>query len=504
MKANRIESLCLFMLFHCSFLGQGLCNNIQVSEVSTQSQNLAQGFTMVCFDLSWENSWRTQLPPVNHDAAWVFIKYRSVGEPWQHATLNHVDGTAIGDGHVQPLGATIKTSPDGKGVFVYKSAAGEGHNHWNIQLRWNYGVDGIQGNQTVEIKVMAIEMVYVPEGSFTIGGGNGGEIGKIFAWNGPFNYGNGFDINSEASISVGTSPGSIYYLSPATWDAGDQLGPIPASFPKGYHGFYCMKYEVTQEQWIDFFNALEPDQQTQNDITDLDHRGPNPIDRNSIEWEGTGGATTVNPNTPLSFPLWGEVLSYLDWTALRPMTELEFVKACRGPANPVPEGYAWGNNKIIAEQFTYDLINENEADELLVNHVQGIGNANWIHSAIFEDGPYRSGIFAASSASNSRQESGASYYGIMELSGNLSEMAVTMGTPEGRSFTGLHGDGVLDGNGEADVANWPPITGEGGGLFGGSWFSHPEELMINERRSATIGNVGYFNDVGFRGVRTAP
>ena len=135
---------------------------------------------------------------------------------------------------------------------------------------------------------------------------------------------------------------------------------------------------------------------------------------------------------------------------------------------------------------------------------QELGNANWIHSAIFEDGPYRCGIFAASAKHANREDVGATYYGIMEMSGNLAEMAVTIGTPQGRAYKGVHGDGTLDANGEADVATWPPITGEGGGLFGGSWFSLGECLQINDRRSATIGNVGYFNDVGFRCVRTAP
>ena len=478
-------------------------NNLQINNVALTGQNVGANFTMIQFDISWENSWRFSIGPANYDAAWVFAKFRVNNGEWQHATLNYVNGN--NDGHSTPSGASINTPSDGVGVFIYRDSDGTGNNNWPaVQLRWNYGADGVGDNQIVDVQVFGIEMVYVPQGQFLLGGGNGAEVGRIHERQGPLNFTNPYPINSEAQIPVGTAPGNLYYLSPATHDAGDQQGPIPAQFPKGFNAFYCMKYEVTQEQWIQFFNSLTLTQQQNNDITDLDHRGPNPIDRNNVEWEGSGGAYTTKPYIPLSFPLWGEVLAYCDWAGLRPMSEFEFVKACRGPKAVVPEEYAWGTPDIMETSFTYDLLNKDQADELLVNHLTGIGNANWIHSSIFEDGPYRCGIFAASAQYKNREDVGATFYGIMEMSGNLSEMAVTIGTPQGRAFKGIHGDGMLDANGEADVATWPPITGEGGGLFGGSWFSQPECLWINDRRSATIGNVGYFNDVGFRCVRTAP
>jgi len=355
----------------------------------------------------------------------------------------------------------------------------------------------------VDVQVFAIEMVYVPEGRYRLGGVGGAEVGRFFTRQSPLRT-VPFVVNSEAAIPVGAGSGELYYASPANWAAGDQAGPIPAGFPKGYNGFYCMKYETTQGQWVSFFNTLTETQQANNDLTDLDHRGPNSIDRNTLDWEETGGASTELPHVPVSFPLWGEILAYLDWAGLRPMTELEFVKASRGPEPSVPNGYAWGTADIIDENYTYDLVNKGEANELLANPVSGTGNAQSINSAIFEEGPYRTGIFAASAATPDREAVGATYYGIMEMSGNLSEMAVTVGTPAGRAYEGNHGDGSLGIDGEANVSLWPPITGEGGGLFGGSWFSVPEELWLNDRRAATTGNVGYFNDVGFRAVRTAP
>ena len=349
-------------------------NNLQIENVKLSGQNAGSDFTLVSFDISWENSWRLSVGAANYDAAWVFVKFRVNNGPWSHATLNYVNGTAAADGHTQPSGSTITTPSDGVGAFIYRNVDGAGPVDWKeVQLRWNYGVDGVNDNNIVDVQVFGIEMVYVPQGNFRLGGGNGGEVGKFFSWNGPLNFNTPYLINSEAQITVANSMGNLFYFSPSTWDAGDQLGPIPAQFPKGYQAFYCMKYEVSQEQWVSFFNMLTPTQQVNNDITDLDHRGPNPIDRNTVEWEGTGGAYTSNPYTPLSFPLWGEIMAYMDWSGLRPMSEFEFVKACRGPGPVVPNEYAWGTSDIIATNFTYDLLNENEEDELLVNHVSGIG-----------------------------------------------------------------------------------------------------------------------------------
>jgi hypothetical protein len=95
-------------------------------------------------------------------------------------------------------------------------------------------------------------------------------------------------------------------------------------------------------------------------------------------------------------------------------------------------------------------------------------------------GPLRAGIFAT--ATSSRAASGASYWGIMEMSGNLAEGVVGVGTSSGRTFTGLHGDGTLSAAGEANVANWP----RGSGLFlRGGWYdsdwSYP---MIADRTFA--------------------
>ncbi|MDW8467446.1 MAG: hypothetical protein RML35_15175 [Chloroherpetonaceae bacterium] len=106
-----------------------------------------------------------------------------------------------------------------------------------------------------------------------------------------------------------------------------------------------------------------------------------------------------------------------------------------------------------------------------------------------------------------RKEPGASYYGIAELSGNLWEQCITVGDPQGRRFTGLHGDGELDYAGNANVERWASGV-NGMGYRGGSWSNQSFRLRISDRQVAVGGAVANTTvtaaALGFRGVRTAP
>lgn len=481
-------------LLACSlfFFTSSFGNNIQISNVGITGQNIAQHYSFVKFDISWENSWRLSLGPANWDAAWVFIKYRVNNGDWNHARLNYIDG--VNDGHVVPAGVAIKTkknaAPWGLGVLLHRSADGSGHVNWqNIQLRWNYGSTGVNDNDIVDIQVFAIEMVYVPEGSFYVGDGTTfrGSIYTFPTTSSPY-Y-----INSEMAINVGTTDGYLYYdLFGSGIVPGDQAGPIPAGFPKGFKAFYCMKYELSQDQWVSFFNTLNNDQKLNRDITDATHKNSDEERyHNTIAWSGTGNATTQTPNRPANYLSWNDAMAYMDWAALRPMTELEFEKACRGPLKPVSNEYAWGTKNIFTGDYV--IINDGQPNENISNPATGVGNAS-------NDRLLRSGIFASSALNKNREETGGTFYGIMEMSGNLAEFAIGIGSPEGRTFTNVHGDGVLNYAGGSSVAEWPFA-----GLRGGTFINPSAFLMISWRSSATGSPEstygGPFNGAG-RGVRS--
>ncbi|MFN3345365.1 MAG: hypothetical protein ACK412_06920 [Chloroherpetonaceae bacterium] len=65
-------------------------------------------------------------------------------------------------------------------------------------------------------------------------------------------------------------------------------------------------------------------------------------------------------------------LLYLAWSGLRPMTELEFEKACRGVEKGVPGEFAWGNASAVAATS----INGNEDGTETITNAQANVNYN--------------------------------------------------------------------------------------------------------------------------------
>lgn len=489
---NFIYSLKAFGLVGFFLLGSlALANNIKVSNISLEDMNESQNYVMVEFDVSWENSWRLSTGPANWDAAWIIIKYRKNGGDWNHALLSTT-------GAVAPAGSTVNVAPDNTGAMIYRSADGSGDvDYQNIRLRWDFG-NNISSSDMIDVQVFGMEMVYVTEGAFYLGSYGGNEDGRIHAGG---NENLPYYVTSENAISVANSVGNLYYkggLSP-----GDFQGPIPANFPKGFQAFYCMKYEITQSQWVNFFNTLTHTQKIANDITD--NSGKNTDDesiRNAVSWLDTGKATTTNPDVPLNFVSFERANAFLDWAGLRLMTEFEFVKACRGPLEPVNNEFAWGSTNITSTEYIFSGLGT--PNELIHNIDENTGNVIYGRTnGPGNIGPRRNGILAASSINHTREETGGTYYGIMEMSGNLYERAVNIASPLGRSFIGNHGDGVLPEDGLNNVIGWNTdwpwnaIGSLGGGSTDSYW-----HLEIASRHFAEMGgDASAWN--GFRGVRTA-
>ena len=491
------------------FAGSVAANNINVSNIRVTGQNTTAGennpanYTLVQFDLNWEHSWRTSSAPNNWDAAWVFVKYRVGSGDWQHAWLNntgHSSGTGtsatIDAGLLTPGTAFHATTNPALGVFIYRSADGTGNfSITGAQLRWNYGANGVADNATVDVKVFAIEMVYVPAGNFYVGSG-GTETSAFYMY--PTTT-NPYQITGEGAITVGTTDGNLYY--PSSTYGGDQSGPIPANFPKGYAAFYCQKYEISQQQYVDFLNTLTSAQAST--------RYPNATtNRHAITVSG-GVYSTTNPYVACNFLSWMDGAAYSDWAGLRPMTELEFEKACRGLETPVANEYAWGTATVASEEYTLGNPSANN-EGIASNYSITAGNASYDITDGSINGPLRVGIFAANTNNTGRITAGASYYGIMELSGNLWERAVTVGNATGRDFTGLHGNGALSTNGHANETAWPGLTsGEvtgatGSGFRGGYWSGNATSLRVSDRLYAPYTGTVRFYDYGFRAVRVAP
>jgi len=117
----------------------------------------------------------------------------------------------------------------------------------------------------------------------------------------------------------------------------------------------------------------------------------------------------------------------------------------------------------------------------------------------------RVGIFAANGSNSGRVTAGASYYGIMELGGNLFERPVTIGNVEGRAYTGLHGNGALAADGNPDATAWPaPTTSLGAGFRGGAWGNSATFLQVSDRGAFASTPSARTLNFGGRGARLVP
>jgi formylglycine-generating enzyme required for sulfatase activity len=577
--------LFLLLFIHTS---SAFSNNISITNVTTSGQNVGSDFTLIEFDVSWENSWRTGTGVANWDAAWVFVKYQvgvsnpvftsvnsssntvtvsstanlRVGMPvvvtsgtgafaantvissitnstqfvvsatpttalsnatitcrriWEHATLN----TSVIN-HTAPAGSAIDLPADGKGVFIYRNGNGAGiFTLTDVKLRWEYGTDGIADDAAIQIQVFAIEMVYIPTSEFTAG--SGGAAASEFTLT---------TINTSNATAGPSGTGSLGGLA-GGYPTG-QTAPVNASWPNGFSAFYCMKYEASQGQYRDFLNTQTYAQQVNRAVSVTGPAGTaafSNTNRNGIDIASPGIASSATPAVyacnldgdanfnesndgewiACNYSHWMDCSAYLDWAGLRPMTELEYEKTCRGNQSPVANEYAWGTVNVAGSAYT--LSNAGEAAETIASNystASNTGNASYNVTDGTIDGPLRVGIFSGHTSNSGRTTAGASLWGVMELSGNLWEQVVSIGSVVGRNFTGANGDGNLTALGHANVLNWPglisgAVTGAAGsGWRGGDWATALVYHRVSDRTNAAYANNVRNVSLGFRGVRSMP
>ena len=471
--------------------------------VNTQANNLKITGTSVdtsagtvTFNLQWDNSWKTNIAPANYDAVWVFLKYQDCADKlWKHANLS-----VTSSDHSTASRLKIDAVTDGKGVFVYRSAIGGGNiSSTSVTLKMNVASANYEN---YNFKVFGVEMVNIPSGSFSVG--------------------DGISTSTYTQYTI-TGNGSIATSSLGSGDS------APVAFPKGYNAFYSMKYEITQEQYVEFLNTLTYNQQARRSVAAPTSAAGTFAFSNAygngitIQVPGnnasipalygcdvtTGDYNDVNDgqNVAMNQLSWADTAAFLDWSALRPMTELEFEKICRGPLSPVAGEYAWGTTEINIASST-GITNAYTASEGF-NTVAN-GRANYYAATAWTNAGTGRTVKVGFSATNSsgRATAAAAYYGAMEMSGNTYEFAVTT-KATGNTYTGLAGDGELSTttatDGDANQASWPDNTGvylRGGDFIGAANYNgnNSSFLRISDRASGaalTTRNAGY----GGRGVR---
>ena len=464
-------------------------SNVELATVNRKS-------AAIQLDLSWQCAWRDE---VNHDAVWLFAKYSlDDGETWRHATLrgsgvNPKDYSAGSD-----AGLDILVPEDRKGAYVRNKVEGiRSPVTTGLRLVWDFDADGVSKVATARIRVFGLEMVYIPEGPFVVGEEharkffNGYQPTLIESPDATNRYGlagvgfTGTGTNEDPYRGRLAGLGRPYTITTSA---------LTNDYPNGYRAFYLMKQELTRQSFLDFLNTLSETQRAallakfarvdnkgvthynfwgtsdeivvatlDNGLTHLSNAQPWRV---AVLREGTG--------EPYGYSADEQFLAYLDWAALRPMTDLEFEKACRGPRRPIPMEMPWGTPSFATLS---KLQNANTASERAATVYTPVllGGSYSVRVTQLPQPNWHACIDAADAA-----EAGASYYGALDMVGNGTERCVytASGNPAAGNlhsaarYSGLHGDGELTANGLSNVTDWPypkqnyyatgPYTSRGG------------------------------------------
>jgi formylglycine-generating enzyme required for sulfatase activity len=359
-------------------------DTIQVTNIKWEAGT--KEYSTVTFDLSWNHSWRAKwtepaeknvtgkpLPVESWDAAWVFVKFRPFGERvFSHASLD-LDAAR----HQKPAGAAldVAASDDGRkglGVFIYRDAIGNGANHFKgVKLRWQNAADKADPAKA-ELSVHAIAMVYVPEGPFHYKG----------PWEDhPFADGHTHPLTLIDNPDP-TQPGGRPGLGPnADPVVVTNTTPNCETYPNGYSPFYIMKYSITQGEYARFLTEQAPnlEEAHYNDgrygaLKDDEPRrfanlnGYNGYTINFSPGEGRYKADVPDrPANLLSLP---DIQSFMCCAGLRPPSDLEYEKSCRGPRAVARAEEAWapgacapaaGLPSFVSGQIRKDVLPERRA-----------------------------------------------------------------------------------------------------------------------------------------------
>lgn len=545
MRSKKILKLLLSLItvfVFCVSAENCFANGLSVTNLSDYSTDPSADTMTLTFNATWNNSWRDV---INYDAVWFILKYSTDGgATWSHAYLS-ASGTNP-TGFTAPAGFEIIVPADKVGFFLQRSTNGTGTATVSgVRVVWDYNQAGLSDTTAAAantvVKIFGVEMVYIPQGGFYAGDTATGKGG--------FQQGSAdtkpWYIGSEDAIRTGPQAADGYYYTVTPPVGGTGESPtgssfiIPSGFPKGYKAFYCMKYEITEGEWVSFYNTLSSvAQRDTRDITSSVEGGKGVdtvISRNTIVAPAMTNrvidASTSRPDRAMSYISWPDLAAFCDWSGLRPMTELEFEKAARGAeVYPVSNEYAWGSSTTadIVNTLALSGVAGENGTEIALGPAGAYANVNYLATAAYSlgdlntFGPIRAGVHAYSAST--RKVAGASYYGVMQLSGNVWERTVSVGHPGGRAFGGSHGDGTLVSSGVAGFAgnatniDWPGMlstngsgvaltVGAGMGYRGGGWNSASGslvELTVSGRRSAVYSATKRTDSGGGRCVRTAP
>ena len=346
-----------------------VCKNVRITPRDDQTATIT-------VDLAWTPSWRNE---ENHDAAWIFFKVRAEGaKEWQHVRLGADPSSPAGSAGASRVlnpsgygcaqsnkkmdflvpagfdGPVSSERPRGDGytgMFIRRATQGSrcSINMKDVTAIWDLaGTPGITRDTKVQVGAFGHIMVYVPDGPFYLGSGGTESYGFYRYTDGKQNT-MPYRVTNSAAIPTGKQAGQLW----ARGAEPKEDGEIPATFPNGYAAFYCAYNPLSGSQYSHFLNLLTPEQSTERYHQTPEDVGLGKKTGHYMPWTGeihrTGTASNYTyrfvhyrpdgrmKHTGIRWLSWADSAAYMAWAGLRPMTELEYEKAMRGPRRPMPD-----------------------------------------------------------------------------------------------------------------------------------------------------------------------
>jgi len=475
-------------------------NNLQISNITYD-----EGTNSLNFDISWDNAF--YINSTWQDHIYIFAKYRNANSSSWKSVMFEETGHSDDDADMVFWSAPNSTSIDGKRIAVkagHISTFTSGTQGGNCTAILADNIDFFHPS----FKVFGIEMIQISSvgNEYYIGDGTsenrfhiGSDTTQAYFW----------DQNIFGSVNVGNGPDDINTTHP---------DGIPVASIDG-HIFRppnnIMKYEISQIQYVEFLNTLNRIAQNNRVATDVS--GTSIIDvyvftqtptvaiftRNGVrcdeilpnggpitfycDYSGNGVPNEYNDgqNIAMNYLSGEDLFAYLDWAGLGPLNEIEYEQLCRGSENPVPNEFAWGTSGYTSVGIASGSTKGTPEEFLLgAPHIGPLKGSS---------SPMRCG--AAATATSNRLTSGASAYGIMELSGNATELVIALRSSS--SFTKITGssDGIIDNFGYTNETNWVKEIAQKGGHISNDAYTvsrrNTNLLPYSARSSFNGGRGGY-------------
>lgn len=404
------------------------------------------------FDLSYDNAFNTT---GFETRVYLFVKYKnSNSSSWQSMSFPQFGHnapnssfTGIIQSHEYPNGEYFALSLSVPSFFTSGSIS----THCTVVL----SEDILLINPS--FKVFGIEMIRSNSFGYQVGDGTS-----------PYRFHRGDDINLPFTIP---SPVEFIEVGNSSTQIG-AIGTLPVStIPSSYvfKPTYIMRYEITQQQYVDFLNCLSRTAQNNRTGTDISGtaitnryvmsnsstlQGRNGIRCDAtlpaggpvtfycdLDGDGIGNGSNDGQNISANYLLPADLMAFLDWAGLQPLNEMQYEAVCRGTDPAVAGEYAWGTIEFTAASLNGP---EGGPEEEPTN----VGSNGLFRRS---NSPMRTG--AAATATTDRVQAGASFWGVMDLSGNAGEMVI--GSYQTGDFVSISpGDGVLDPLGNSNQG-WP-------------------------------------------------